>query len=620
MNTLTDTFSIVTAQSERISLLIVAWLALRVLLRGRLSPQILFVGWLVIMLGLLVPISLPVAWSPFNWLRPPASFSAVQLSGSQSSPVTSIAVTAPTVVVPVRSAVRGSIAHFWTLRKIAAAVWLAGLLGLLSVRLAAWISFYRGLRRRPAPAGPRLAALVEECAEGLNIKRAVSVQTADAAGGPAVGGLWRPVIFLPRRLEETLTAEQQRLVILHELGHWRRGDLLANLLDQAALVLHWFNPFVWIAARMTRTDCELACDEFVLRRISAGGTEQYGITLLKVLTAASGQPSSSAVLGILTNKQLLKRRIQMIADYRTWTFRRALAGWALIVLLAAAIVTREMRAQSASASTTPVPPALSAPSTMPAPAVAPAPGKAPTASGNGYYSDSWKHYRHGQQLAKDGKYADALAEYLWCYDDGMRRDAPMSGVRDTGLLDDIAKLGKNYPPALQALRDHLANAKAWLKDHPNDYAATSDFAALNHELGDDAATLAYYDQLPVDSLARKSIGYRVFPLLLEAKQYSDALAANPYDQFMDMVDRRLRLSQRPPFLQHKESMIKDLLDSGARELEALAGAGKLDDARDLIKRLLAIDPSGATRTLLRAHLERAGHPELLDEAKSIPAN
>lgn len=46
-----------------------------------------------------------------------------------------------------------------------------------------------------------------------------------------------------------------------------------------------------------------------------------------------------------------------------------------------------------------------------------------------------------------------------------------------------------------------------------------------------------------------------------------------------------------------------------------AGAGQLDDARALTAKLLAIDASAETKDLLRQHLKRSGHPELLAAAQ-----
>ncbi|HTQ51360.1 MAG TPA: M56 family metallopeptidase, partial [Candidatus Acidoferrales bacterium] len=179
----------------------------------------------------------------------------------------------------------------------------------------------------------------------------VSIRMTDAAGGPALGGLRRPVIFIPEKFEENLTSAELRLVLLHELGHWRRCDMPAHLLVQGALVLHWFNPLVWVAARMARADCELACDEFVMRRLAPAAKPSYGATLLKVVDLVQRNRPTPAMLGIFASKQLLKKRIQMIADYRNWNSRRALAGWVFPALLAVAAVTGGLPSQAADSGT-----------------------------------------------------------------------------------------------------------------------------------------------------------------------------------------------------------------------------------------------------------------------------
>src|SRR5690606_35874124 len=109
----------------------------------------------------------------------------------------------------------------------------------------------------------------------------IEIVITRAAGAPAIMGLLRPRLLIPDGYAEQLSDNELRLVIRHELGHWRRRDLVAQALLHAAAIVHWFNPLVWIAIRAASRDCELACDEFVLRRARPEESRAYGATLLK---------------------------------------------------------------------------------------------------------------------------------------------------------------------------------------------------------------------------------------------------------------------------------------------------------------------------------------------------
>jgi hypothetical protein len=111
-----------------------------------------------------------------------------------------------------------------------------------------------------------------------------------AGAGPAVLGVLRPRIALPRDFESAFDAREQRLMLLHEQVHLRRRDNLWNLLASALLVLHWFNPIAWWAARCLRTDQELACDAAVLRCESPDVLAVYAGALLKVQGVAWAPP------------------------------------------------------------------------------------------------------------------------------------------------------------------------------------------------------------------------------------------------------------------------------------------------------------------------------------------
>ena len=76
-------------------------------------------------------------------------------------------------------------------------------------------------------------------------------------------GLFRPVILVPAG-SGSWSEAVKRSVLLHELGHIRRGDCLMLLLGRLACVAYWFHPLAWLAARQLRKTSEQAADDLVL--------------------------------------------------------------------------------------------------------------------------------------------------------------------------------------------------------------------------------------------------------------------------------------------------------------------------------------------------------------------
>ncbi|MDE1170205.1 MAG: thioredoxin family protein [Verrucomicrobium sp.] len=224
-------------------------------------------------------------------------------------------------------------------------------------------------------------------------------------------------------------------------------------------------------------------------------------------------------------------------------------------------------------------------------------------------------FQLGQELVREGKDQEALAEYLWCYDVGMAQVPAMVGVRDSFLTMSIGQLGKRYAPAKEALQTRRKAAGKKLEENRADMGALLDFVALTDALEGKQAVLAYFDALPPGDPRRPLVGKLVFRQFLEAKRYGDAVEARPYVTFQAEFAAMLNAAQSPSQQALPENARERLhayvLEDGAIEAEALAGAGKLDDAGELVGKILAMDKSEKTRAMLHEHLTRAGHAELL---------
>jgi hypothetical protein len=226
-------------------------------------------------------------------------------------------------------------------------------------------------------------------------------------------------------------------------------------------------------------------------------------------------------------------------------------------------------------------------------------------------------YDHARELARQGNNGKALAEYLWCFDEGMRKSPQFAEQRLNALLSNVARLGQVYPPALEALRQRRDAARSRVLEDTNDVFSLVDLVALNRQLGEGAANLVFFSQLPAASRARDVLGRYVFDQLIEARRYPEAAAAQPFDQFKRTFDLIIRQYDSHP--ERRKGLLRYVGQSGGKELEALAGAGNLEQARDLLRALLNVDRSEPTVNALRDHLERAGHGELLDGVEPGPS-
>jgi beta-lactamase regulating signal transducer with metallopeptidase domain len=154
------------------------------------------------------------------------------------------------------------------------------------------------LLRQAAPGDdPALLALVVELSGRIGLRRRPSVMIIDDEGSPFVCGLWRPSLVLPRGLTRSLDLESLRSVLLHELAHIRRRDLLWDWIPAIARLLYFFHPAAHFIVARARLDRELACDQtaMVLTGLGAAG---YASTLVEIVSRSSAPPALRAALAV----------------------------------------------------------------------------------------------------------------------------------------------------------------------------------------------------------------------------------------------------------------------------------------------------------------------------------
>ena len=227
----------------------------------------------------------------------------------------------------------------------------------------------------------------------------------------------------------------------------------------------------------------------------------------------------------------------------------------------------------------------------------------------------------GREFMNQGKYPEALENFLWCYDEGLKHSPSYVGVRSSFLLNDLKNLANVYPPAKEAMLARRDTAEQDIVNGSSDLSSVFQYHQLNDHLGETSRTLDLFDQLPAGHRARSAIVDLAMEQLLTARRYSDILeGGNPeatFDRakstFNALLDRNDAATERL-----QPDMRRRAVESGAFALEALAGAGQVDRAIAHANSVLAFDASPETRGQLLKHAQRAGHPQVLAHIQNSP--
>lgn len=194
-------------------------------------------------------------------------------------------------------------------------VWFAGVLAAGSLVCAAWMITYhvrlgRYLqRRRAALPETKMEEMRKVSAGGGRMLRVYSVE------GLPTPCLFGRHIYIPADLAND--GELLPCILRHEMCHYFYGDTIWGLVRMVCVCLYWYHPLVWLAAYLSRQDCELACDEAAVRLMDGQERRQYGELLLK-LVPVKGSPADcfSMTTAMSGNAKNLKQRLERITAKR----------------------------------------------------------------------------------------------------------------------------------------------------------------------------------------------------------------------------------------------------------------------------------------------------------------
>lgn len=301
MSNLQGMFTAILNMSITASYVAVGVILVRILLRK--APKIFsYALWAVVLLRLIFPFSFTTPFSFLGLLNVNSQHNAGVL---EYVPHDIGLVQTPTVQSGIGSldgAVNSSLHQATPLASINpmqlwmdvfSLIWLTGIVVLLTYSVISYIKIKRQLLT---------ATLVKD-----------NIYESDQIGTAFVCGFIYPKIYVPVGVRDA----DLSYILEHEGTHIRRKDYLIKPLAFLALILHWFNPLMWLSFGLMSRDMEMSCDESVLQKMSQDAKGGYSRSLLSLSVKRSGLFAANP---LAFGESHVKARIKNVLNYKKPVF------------------------------------------------------------------------------------------------------------------------------------------------------------------------------------------------------------------------------------------------------------------------------------------------------------
>jgi beta-lactamase regulating signal transducer with metallopeptidase domain len=176
-----------------------------------------------------------------------------------------------------------------------------------------------------------------DCAKRLGLRRIPRVVVTKRLTSPAVFGVVAPVLLMPKGYLSKLSRRDTEHMLLHELAHIKRGDLVMHSLYMLLQIVYWYNPLLWLVRRHMHHLRELSCDGTVAELLRER-TLAYRQTLLETarrMLTTSPEPGLG-LLGLFEDSNHLLVRLNWLTKptWRYSTMKRAIVATIALLMFA----------------------------------------------------------------------------------------------------------------------------------------------------------------------------------------------------------------------------------------------------------------------------------------------
>lgn len=348
-------FDVILQLSITGSILVCLILVIRQLIKKTMSKAILYYMWIILLVKLLVPFGLESNFSIYNLFEINSKVSTdnnitnnvnqkdIFLNensiANQNNEISNSNILTNDKLENNNSTIEKSKSNLnkpqISIKQIGFFIWIIGLISLLGYTLLNYIKFKISISDKSDNniLNEDIRGALEEALKKLSIKRHIEISISDKISTPTFYGIIIPRIVLPKQVVNNASRDELKYILLHELCHYKRKDIIIAWVIIFAKVIYWFNPIIIIALDIMRKDCETSCDEMVLTYLDKNENLQYGNTILNVLQYVNKGRYVPGTTSMVTNKKNLKERITNIAKNKKLGIKSIVIGVTIILIV-----------------------------------------------------------------------------------------------------------------------------------------------------------------------------------------------------------------------------------------------------------------------------------------------
>ena len=209
-------------------------------------------------------------------------------------------------------------------------IWLVGVFVFIILYGIRFVRFRRKIMRISLQIDDTTILLaLRNSMEEMGMSGKLQILSNNIISTPMLVGMFKTFLILP---EVEMGEKELKVILKHELTHFKRRDLWVKSLTLAANAIHWFNPAAYRLTKNIDTFCELSCDEQVVSDMNMEERQFYGDTILNVLCRVINQ-HSGIYATLAESKKGIERRLTHMMNVKNISKRMIIFSFVIAATL-----------------------------------------------------------------------------------------------------------------------------------------------------------------------------------------------------------------------------------------------------------------------------------------------